>query len=213
MITVASVWVRGQVPFTVDYVVKLRNMVRRHLPIPHRFLCLTDRPAALPAGIQAVRIETPPRKGWWAKVELFNPAHGFSGRMLYLDLDTLVVGDLVPVATFPAPFVLVPPGGCFAGAEGLATVRRYNSSVMAWDAGSFHRLYSEWTVCVADRLWGDQDWIGEQMPDAATFPEGWCPRLSEVTGPPFGVAKIVLAKVPKNHDASGRWPWFAERWQ
>nr|WP_145924153.1 hypothetical protein [Halomonas elongata] len=37
--------------------------------------------------------------GWWSKLELFRP-HG--GDLLYLDLDTVVRGDLQPLIDAPA---------------------------------------------------------------------------------------------------------------
>ena len=33
--------------YGVDYVNILRDMVRRHLAVPHRFVCLTDDPAGI----------------------------------------------------------------------------------------------------------------------------------------------------------------------
>jgi hypothetical protein len=80
------------------HVKRLQMHVARHLRIPYRFVCLTD-----------VKIdeftETVPLihgwPGWWAKIELFRP-DALSGRVLYLDLDVSVVGDLAPLADFPA---------------------------------------------------------------------------------------------------------------
>ena len=212
MLTVACVWVQAQVPFTPLYVIRLKAMVERHLDRPVRFVCLTDRPRPLS------RIETMPIpwsrrwKGWWAKVELFRPGR-FEGRVLYLDLDTLIVDRLDPIVDFPAPFALVPDAGSFQGRDGLAVVKRFNSSVMVWDADTHTDLHADWDRSVMERLHGDQDWIGERCPQAATMPLDWFPRLSQCPdGPPDG-AKVILAKVPKNDRAALRYPWFAERWQ
>lgn len=211
-VTVACVWVQGHVPFSARYVVRLRNMVTQHLDRPHRFVCLTDRTRALPE-IETVGIPwANTLKGWWAKVELFRPGR-FAGRVLYLDLDTLVVDVLDAIVDYPAPAAFVPDAGTFQGKEGKAVVKRFNSSVMVWDAGTLDGLHARWTPSVAQRLWGDQDWAGEQVPDAATLPLEWFPRLSQCQdGPPAG-AKVVLAKVPKNEVAAQRYPWFAERWR
>jgi hypothetical protein len=211
--TVACVWVRGHVPYSAEYVTRLAAMVRRWIDRPYRFVCLTDRPEALP-GVETIRIPSPsPLRGWWAKVRLFDPVIGLAGRVLYLDLDTLIVGPLGPIIDYPATVALAPPGGAFVGRDGLSVVYRYNSSVMVWNAGALEVLHREWTPAVADRLWGDQDWIGERYPSAALLPSAWLPRLSTVTGPPFGDAKVILAKVPKNHVAAGRWPWVADIWR
>jgi hypothetical protein len=215
-LTVACVLVRGHVKFSVTYVEKLASMARRFLDQPFRFVCLTDQPHAMPEGVEAIAIQKPSGvKGWWAKLSLFDPAHGFSGRMLYLDLDTLVVSSLAPIVEFDAPFALVPDGAPnFKGTSRHAVVKHFNSSVMVWDAGVRPDLFLQWTPAVADRLWGDQDWLGERAPEAATMPLEWFPRLSQVSdGAIPSAAKVILAKKPKNEQAAAQWPWFRERWQ
>lgn len=227
MLTVACVWVKGNVPYGVEYVAKLRGMVGRHLSQPFRFVCLTDRPELLPANVEGIKIALPKGLfGWWAKVELFSSRHGFTGRMLYLDLDTLVVSDLQPIVDYPAPFALVPHAGTFNGKHGLAVVKRFNSSVMAWDAGTQDHIFNNFDPAkTPKRLWGDQDLIGEQSPLAAFFPAEWFPRLSESiidatshSGkhwiwngiPPE--ARVILCKTPKNTVAAAAIPAFAEAW-
>lgn len=213
-LTVACCWVKANVPYGVEYVANLRAMVARHLARPHRFVCLTDRPHELPAGVEPIAIHHDRQLfGWWAKVKLFTPGQ-FTGRVLYLDLDTVVVSSLDPIVDFASHFALVPPAGTFAGKQRRQVVRRFNSSVMIWTAGLNELLATAWTPIVADRLWGDQDWIGEQMPDAHVMPEWWFPRLSDLNGqPPSEHAKVVLSKVPKNHIAADLYPWLADAWR
>ena len=212
---ICCVWVNGHVPYTPDYVTKLYGMVHRWMDRPFKFVCLTDHPWLFSGPIRTIPIPPPgPLKGWWRKLEVFNPAHTkLSGRILYLDLDTLIVASLGPILDYPAPFALVPHAGTFEGMDGLRVVKRYNSSVMVWTAGTQASLYRDWTPAVADRLWGDQDWIGEHHPAAALMPASWFPRLSQVsTGPPFGAAKVILSKKPKNVEAAKRWAWFERAW-
>jgi hypothetical protein len=214
-VTVACVLVHGHIAFSTDYVARLYSMVTRHMDRPFRFVCLTDRPQArMPPGVEAIRVSLPPKlKGWWAKVNLWKPGL-FEGRVLYLDLDVLVVSSLAPVVDFPARMALVPDGAPnFQGRGAQKVVKRYNSSVMAWDAEVGTNLYSDWKPKIAGRLWGDQDWIGEQMPNEETFPPEWFPRLSATRPPWPDEAKVILCKCPKNHDAARQWPWFKEAWQ
>lgn len=216
-ITVACVLVKGNVRYTPEYVARLFGMVSRWMSEPFRFVCLTDQPQSMPAKVAAITIPSPGSLfGWWSKVRLHDPAIGLTGRVLALDLDTLIVAPLAPICRYPAPFALAPHAGSFDGKDGLAVVKRFNSSVMAWDAGVTARLWTDWRPSVAGRLHGDQDWIGEQMPEAATFPLEWVPRLSEITmDGEFRVpnsAIIVLSKKPKNEEAAKRWPAFREAW-
>lgn len=212
-VTVACVLVKGHIDFTPLYVERLYSMVKRNIDRPFKFVCLTDQPEAIPAAIEAVPIR-PKRalKGWWSKIELWRPEL-FNGRVLYLDLDVLVVSSLAPIIDFPARMAFVPDGAPnFQGQGDCKTVKRYNSSVMVWDAGLGCDLYARWSVPVAARLWGDQDWIGEQMPNEATMPAEWFPRISAVQPPWPDAAKVILVKKPKNHLAAQKWPWFDKAW-
>ncbi len=213
-LTVACVWVNGHLPYPVEYVTKLQAMARRFLAMPFEFVCLTDDLWALPHGVKGIEIPSPgTRKGWWSKVELFNPVRPLHGRVLYLDLDTLVVSDLEPIARFPATFALAPHAGTFNGRDGLKVVKHFNSSVMVFDAGTQTRIFQAFTPEITRTLWGDQDLIGLVAPDAAAMPATWFPRLSEFTWPdvPEG-AKVVLCKKPKNDDAAKTYAGFAEAW-
>jgi hypothetical protein len=214
--TVACVWVRGHVPFTAEYVVRLAAMVQRWMDRPYTFVCLTDRPRLLPAGLTTILVPSSAGLyGWWAKRHLFTPHATLAGRVLYLDLDTLVVGPLGPILDFPAPFALVPDGapGWKPKNDHRAVVKRFNSSCMVWNAGEMDHLFADWTPDDAARLWGDQDLIGERCPEAATLPAEWFPRLSDaLDGPPAG-ARVILSKKPKNAEASRKYPWFRAVWK
>jgi hypothetical protein len=215
MLTVACVWVHAQVPYKVEYVANLRAMVAKHLARPHRFVCLTDRPKQLPSYVEPIEIQHDRRLfGWWAKIQLWTPGL-FSDRVLYLDLDTLVVNDLSAIVDYPAPFALVPDAGTFQPKNGLRVVKRFNSSVMVWDSGHCDQLFLDWSPKVASRLHGDQDWAGEQMEEAATMPLHWFPRLSEIThlSAPPADARVVLCKKPKNEIAADLYPWVGEVWR
>jgi hypothetical protein len=216
--TVVCVWVHGEYPYGVEYVTRLRAMVARWIDRPFRFVCLTDRPWLLPDDVQAVAVQKKTGFAPWTKLEVFNPERDFRGRVLYLDLDSLIVAPLAPILDAPGSFLITAdpaqPGQRSKDAYGRAIVRRFNSSVMVWDADQAPTaLYTAWTRDVPARLSGDQDWIGERLPQAATLPRAWFPRISEAIRPPWDAdAKIVLVKVPKNHVLERAEPWFGPLW-
>lgn len=213
MLTVACVLVRGHVAFTPEYVWRLHSMARRRIEREFEFVCLTDQPKQMPKGVRPIEIKPPDgMKGWWAKIQLFKPGR-FGGRVLYLDLDTLLLDSLDEIIDFPADFALVPDGAPnFKGQNGLSVVKCFNSSVMVWDWDAVHQLHRNWTPSVARRLWGDQDWIGEQMPGARKMPLEWFPRLTSEREWPEA-AKVLLCKAPKNLQAAAMWKWFEEMWR
>lgn len=215
MLTIACVFVRGHVDFTPEYVIRLKSMCDRLVPHPHRFVCLTDQPMRLPKDIETIYIPTPKgRFAWWSKLELFNPKHSLNGRILYLDLDVLLVGGMSEIVNYRSDFAMVPDGAPnFKPKDGKQVVKKYNSSVMVWNGSrELDYLYEMWTPEVAQRLWGDQDWLGEQA-IADSMPIKWFPRLSECGQNWTTAAKVVLCKKPKNLLAAQQWKWFNEAWQ
>jgi len=215
--TVTCVFVQGEYPYTVDYVTRLRDMVARWIDRPFRFVCVTDQPQLFTPPIETIAVTKLRGFAPWTKLELFNPIRQWSGRMLYLDLDTLIVAPLAPLVDAPAAFAITADPtnkkNRTRDSFGRAIVRRFNSSVMVWDGGTQTDLYTDWTPADGERLSGDQDWIGERRPEAVTLPREWFPRLSELGGqPPVEPSKIVLVKVPKNHFAAAQYPWFGPLW-
>lgn len=219
MLTVLCCLFRGHVGYTWDYVEKLRRNVLRCEPDYEqtaRFVCLTDQRNAIPPYGWELRYAEPlpVEFAWWNKIHLFNPALELTGRAIYLDLDTLPVGPLAPIEHFPAHFALARHAGSFAGKNGKRVVRRYNSSVMVWDAGYCQQIWNRWTPQVAERLWGDQDWIATILPSERRLPISWTPRMISDCVPPWPEkAKVVLVKKPKPHVAARTYPWFEELWK
>jgi len=215
---VCCLFVQGEYPYTVDFVLRLQAMVARWMDRPYRFVCLTDRPWLLPPTVETVPInKLPGCFAYWTKLELFNPMRQWSGRVLYLDLDVLLVAPLSAILDYPAEFALTADPNRYGHKPtdkyGRSIVRRFNSSVMVWDGGTQTHLHGNWSPNAAARLSGDQDFIAEHAPEAVGLPRAWFPRLSEVSAPPFDPdVKVILSKFPKNDQAVARFPWFDALW-
>jgi hypothetical protein len=221
---VACVFVEGHVPFTVEYVVRLKSMVETYLAREHEFVVLTDRPQLFETeNMRVVEIPKLVRGvfGWWGKLHLFNPAIEVlqSGRCMYLDLDSIVIGQLDSVFDYMdndrTPRIALVPDAApnFTGKGDRRAVKRYNSSIMVWEGGELNHLFNNFKLEDTLRLWGDQDWIGEQLVDAQMFPLEWFPRLSQCLAHPPMNARVVLCKKPKNLEAARLIPWVREAWQ
>lgn len=103
MTVVACVWAGDK--YGPEYVDRLRRAVNRrglgHLP----FVCFTDRPDEVPPGIHPLELSPLPRI-WWHKLYLFAwRKHGLMERILYFDLDTVLVGDVSWMEEVAAPIV------------------------------------------------------------------------------------------------------------
>jgi len=76
--------------YTPEYVTRLRDGVAANMQSAYKFVCLSD--------VQIESVNTIALKtdwpGWWAKLEMFR----LNGPCLYFDLDTIITGDITPLA-------------------------------------------------------------------------------------------------------------------
>lgn len=78
----------GKVGYDVTWVDKLQRGVQRNLLQPHRFICFSD------CAVNCERIELQTGDyGFWSKMQMFKPGL-LSGPTLYLDLDTVICGNI-----------------------------------------------------------------------------------------------------------------------
>ena len=85
------------------YVHKLHNDLRNKNTVPFNFYCFTDRPNKI-KGIECVGFK--PRFRWnLNKFECFDPKYGMQGRVLIVDLDTLILKNVDDVLEFTEEFI------------------------------------------------------------------------------------------------------------
>lgn len=191
--------------YSVMWVERLANMVKRNLNVPYEFVCLTNTMFDKP-GIRAIPLETTTLRGWWAKMELFHPKLPVrNGRVLYLDLDMIIRDDLQPFVQFDAPFAICPAFGTAEERE-KGELFGYNSSVMVWDKPLDAPIWDVFNV--KKRYWmntyrSDQDFLKEVFPNFAVFPEVWIRKLRSCVNSrgeviPDKKTKIILSMPQKN---------------
>lgn len=132
----------------IAYVHNLRRQVRKHLTLPHRFYVVTDDAAC---NYPASRVKPAVHPGWWEKLRLFKPGM-FEGRVLFLDLDTLIVDNINDIAAYAGPFATLHD---FWRPMGLGP------AVMLFDPEWAEFIYREWAVAgfPMDDPRGDQGWL------------------------------------------------------
>lgn len=119
-ITVACV-LRPGPDFGPAEVQRLYRAVQRHLRRPYRFVCITDASAddfVWEDEVGELEIYRPRHPEWktkLTKIELFRPdLIADWGRTLYLDLDTIVCGDLEEIASYDGAFAMLRDFYCSA---------------------------------------------------------------------------------------------------
>jgi len=150
------------------YVERLYNMVKRHSTHPIRFHVFTEPDRSVPDPmIKHVLNDWPgiagPRKSWWYKMQMFEPGR-ISGRLLYFDLDTVIVDNIDWMQGLDARY--------FWSIRDFRHLwrpswRGMNSSVMLWDTTRFAWIWREFQqndVKTQARLFhGDQDFLNSVL--------------------------------------------------
>jgi methyltransferase family protein len=191
-----------------EYVNNLFDMVRRNLEegTEGRFICFTDDPDA---GYRT-GIETHPLPGnldgWWNKIWLFKDGVLPKGeRVLYLDLDTLIVGPIDALAAYRGKFGILAD---FYRPTGL------QSSVMAWEAGSPSTTVVwdafEAAGCPQSDPNGDQSWIERcRVPSRerlqVAFPDMFVSYKVSGAVLPAKASVVVFHGQPRPHEVTTGW--------
>lgn len=146
------------------YVDTLYSMLKRNLSRDIRMHVYTEHDREVPANmIKHVLTEWPGIKGskksWWYKMQLFNPAH-YSGQLLYLDLDTVVVNNLDWMTRLSRTHLWT-----IRDFKTLwrPTFQGINSSVMYWHTQKFADIWKKFNEQnipkVCSKYHGDQDYL------------------------------------------------------
>ena len=145
-----------RVEYTPAHVVWMRDMIAQSVSIPYEFVCLTDV-----EGIPGVRC-IPLRNdwpGWWGKIELFRPDLFTVGPHFYLDLDTVLTGNIDHILSHAHTFTVLRN-------MSSPTTDRIGSGVMAWNE-DLSKIYNDFKDdperhmrrCQVSECWGDQGFI------------------------------------------------------
>lgn len=158
MVNIAAVNVGNYRGIGARYVNSLFAGCTRNLTVPFRFICFTDEQKGLAANIEPKSVPTG-LVGWYNKIALFrSDAFPRGERVVYLDLDSVVVGNIDFLARYDGKFATLESPWGYGG---------INSSVMAWKAGDYDFVWDRWASAgFPPTEGGDQSWIVERVPDA-----------------------------------------------
>lgn len=226
--------------FDSSHVNVLRAMVERHLPIAHRFVCITDDTDGLDSRVEAVPM---PRqkfedlvnphqhkynlaRSWGAKKyfpSCYRRLWTFSGeakalgdRILCLDVDVIVTGSLLPLVEREETFV----GWCDEKNErprvaGGAYLLKTGAHTDVWD--DFDPKKSPQIALAHGYTGSDQAWMSYKLcPDAATW--GRADGLTKITWLENGPAETTRLVFTSGHsppwgrEVQARYPWIPRYW-
>jgi uncharacterized Rossmann fold enzyme len=205
MLTVACVKVGWLYP--AAYVNTLYDMVIRNLQagFPGRFVCFTDDATGLDPAIQVREVPKDlSDRGWWAKLWLFSKdAFPEGGRILYLDLDTVITGPLDHIAMCQSDFAMLRDPYQFEGST-------LNSGIMAWEAGMHSHIWENWNAAHRPNVQGgDQVWIAGSV-KADVLQDLYPGRLRSYKVEcrqeiPKGTSIVFFHGHPRPHEVTSGW--------
>ena len=166
--------------FTGQHVNILARMVRRRYAKPHRFICYTDDETGIdPNLVDAREIWTDyadladfarASASCFRRLKMFSrdAAEWLGERIVMMDLDVVIVGDLTRLLDRPEDFVIN---------TGAVPFMPYNGSLMLFTAGARPRLWEDFhpveSLAFARSLrqpHSDDGWIGAKLgPNEARF--------------------------------------------
>jgi hypothetical protein len=161
-ITVAMVLKTGG-SYNSDYVNALARAVKRNTTRNVEIVCLTDNPMGFDHDIKVIPFKHEYPK-WWGKVELFRPDLFVGERVFYIDLDTVIVGNIDEILDFEFDF---------CGLRDFYKMVSLGSGLMSWNSPAVHKIYTEFLTkdafVMSTYADGDQQWIDQHKPRTIFF--------------------------------------------
>lgn len=162
------------IQYRPEHVQKLQSMVKRHLRIPHQFICITDldvpNVACIPPLPEMERVKNkrwgPHQPQCYRRLRMFDPEMRdiLGERYVQIDLDTVIVDDITPMFDRSDPLVIN---------RSIGRRDAYNGSMWLHTPGTHASLYAAFdpdqAIAASKRgyVGSDQAWMRYHLGDGA----------------------------------------------
>lgn len=194
----------------VDYVNALFSSVIMHSRRPLQFICLVDPDGMLRAKEYNFGITLRPLpaglKGWWNKLAMFRPTMLPRGPIVYIDLDTIITGDITPLLDYRGKFAMLRD---FM----RPTTSPRASGVMAWnnrqELGIWEAYEAEGRPTPPPDEAGDQEFIAKHVETAdllQNIMDGiYSYKIHCKDGLPSDARLVCFHGLPRPHQVNDEW--------
>lgn len=162
-VTVAMVLKTGG-SYDYTYVNALANAVKRNTTKDIEIVCITNDSTGFNKNIDRVIPFKHDYPKWWGKIELFRPDLFENSNVFYIDLDTVIVGNIDEILDFQYDF---------CGLRDFYKMVSLGSGLMAWSNPAVHKIYNNFlqkdNFVISTYTDGDQEWIDQQKPRTIYF--------------------------------------------
>lgn len=193
--------------YSAEYVNVLYNAAKANMDGDFTFVCLTEDAQGIDPGVVTLPIPEIglPQSAWkagaWPKLTVFSSdLNGLKGRALFIDLDTVISGDLSEMFDFPGAFVCLD-----------SRPWRYNSGpartgtgIFAFDIGEISSVVDHFVSKMDEMLSGydnEQDFLHGEFAtlgfgDIQYWPTDWLQSFKYHLRRPLVVDRILHPKAP-----------------
>jgi len=211
--------------YSAEYVNNLYCGIKRNTSRPFKFICFTDDSSDIMSEVETRPLPTNryPLKGWWWKLWFFSPEIQIDGRILYFDLDTVVVGPIDEFFDFQGEFAIL--RGMFESVRNPQS-KAMGSGIMAWRAGWGRQIWDTFrsNIDLGMKAGGDQQFIMKVVkPEQVTYWQDFlqrhklCSYKAHVRDKPQrdqvpdGVSVICFHGKPRPVEVR-HLPWMKQHW-
>lgn len=185
-----------------DYVNRLYNMVERNLTLPFTFICFTEKSEGLNPKIEVrplPEMDLPPDKErGWRKLSLFRKGVGLEGRVLFLDLDTVIVGNIDDYFKIDGEFIFIKHWNP-SKKHGIGETGVYRFEAEKLDF--LYTYFMENMELVKKNYRHEQAYVGDVLSKkglASFWPSEWMPSFKYTCMYPFPLCFFKAPRLPKS---------------
>ena len=149
-----------------EYVNRLYASVKRNTTLAFTFHCFTDDSTGFNSEINSYPLKYN-LTGWWHKLYFFSAEFPLTGRIVYMDLDTLITGNIDDILGYNEGFVVLRDfyTGIWPTIQGNDNV---GSGLMSFEAHKHVDLWRDFileapTISFNLQKQGDQAWIQQKQ--------------------------------------------------
>lgn len=144
--------------FTIDYVKRLKNMIERNTTSNYKFLCLSDLKIDF-CESKELEHDYP---GYWSKIELFKLNITDTKRIIYFDLDTVIVNNIDQIFKVNSDFAALQPWNPYNRNAGMCA-----SGLMTWsNEKDYSYIYNNFNIEEIEKYpRGDQQFVSKMLMD------------------------------------------------
>lgn len=213
----------GAMHYTPEHVQQLARSVQRWLPVPHRFVCISDRKVS---GVKCLPNPAPAWGRCYRRLWLFSEqAKALGVGILHLDLDVVICGSL-------EPFLAAEPLRIYKAGSIARRGYSLNPSVLWLQAGTQTDIWERFRVdpggcgLRANRagFWGSDQAVISHLRDGVDVPtfgdaDGVVSyrriRHEGLTAPPPGTRIVSFhgKRSPFEREVQAAHPWILEAWK